>query len=432
MTAEVIPIDGDPRDQAKIEPFKNLDAEQALLAAIMANETVLHRVETMVTAADFADALHGRIFEACRRLVAEGRNPNPPNLRHLFENDAALRESGGPTYLMDLASNVVTVRDAPDFAVTIADLATRRRMAKHLDETRQALHDFGRKASEIATEAVGSLTGAASDSSEDIESKHQVMERLARYVDEPVRYFSTGISGLDDLLGGGLYAGKLYALAARKKAGKTALLGTISAALNANDHPHGFITLEISPLEIEMRQAARKLGISPINVMRGVKAYRPVPGSEIAGLMPQTTNATFYSQKPGASLDQVTRFALSCQRKHGCTGIIVDYWQLITGKLPAETEEWHLRRVAQSLADLSRRLGIWILTAVQLNQEGNSRGGEGIKLACDAYMSMHREPGQSGAWIELEECRYAANGKLGDKSVPGLIFQSNGPYYEEA
>jgi replicative DNA helicase len=430
MTAEVVPID--PREREVSSPFVNFDAEQALLGAIMANETVLHRVETIVSAADFADPLHGRVFETCRRLVAEGKRPDPISLKTVFDRDGALKDAGGAKYLMDLALAVVTIQSAPDYAVQIADLAARRRLVAQLDEAKRSLHDFGRKASDIASEAVGALSGAAAESSDDIESKWQVMERVARYVDEPVRYFSTGISGLDDLLGGGLYAGKLYALAARKKAGKTALLGTISAALNAGDYRHGFMTLEISPLEIEMRQAARKLGVSPINVMRGVKAYRPVPGSEIAGLMPQTTNATFYSQKPGASLDQVTRFALSCQRKHQCAGIIVDYWQLITGKLPAETEEWHLRRVAQSLADLARRLGIWILTAVQLNQDGNSRGGEGIKLACDAYLSMHREPGQMSAWLELEECRYAANGNLGDKNVPGLILQPNGPYFEEA
>lgn len=420
------------RPVSEISPFVNYDAEKALLGAIMANETVLHRVEPFLAAEDFADALHSRVYDACRRVAAAGGRPDPIRLKNLFERDGALQEIGGAHYLVQLAQSVVTVLHATDYAEQIADLASRRRLSDQLAQASAALMNFDRRASDIASEAVGALSGAAADQNDEIESKWEVMERVAHYVDEPVQYFSTGLNGLDSLLGGGLFAGKLYALAARKKAGKTALLGTISAALNASGCNHGFMTLEISPLEIEMRYAARRLRTSPINVMRGVRASQPVNGSMVAGLAPSTANATFYSQKPGASLDQVVRFALACQRRHGCTGIIVDYWQLITGKGSGETEEWHLRRVAQSLADLSRRLGMWILTAVQLNQEGNSRGGEGIKLACDAYLSMHRESGQLGAYLELEECRYAPVGSLGSDLVPGLILQPNGPYFEEA
>lgn len=413
------------------EPFVNYDAEMALLGAIMASEGVLHQVEPFLAAEDFADPLHGRIFDACKRLAASGRRPDPIALKNLFDQDGALKDIGGGGYLVDLAQNLVTVLHAADYGEQIADLASRRRLAVQLMAAQHSLMDFNRKASDIASEAVGTLSGAAADHGDEIESKWEVMERVAHYVDQPVRHFSTGLDGLDNLLGGGLFAGKLYAIAARKKAGKTALLGTISAALNAAGNTHGFMTLEVTPLEIEMRHAARKLNTSPINIMRGVKAHNPVNGEMISRLAPSTENATFYSQKPGASLDQVVRFALACQRRHHCGGIIVDYWQLITGKSGAETEEWHLRRVAQSLADLSRRLGIWILTAVQLNQEGNSRGGEGIKLACDGYLSMHREPGQNGAWLDLEECRYAPSGNLGNATMPGLILRPNGPYFEE-
>jgi replicative DNA helicase len=420
------------RPVSEVSPFVNYDAEKALLGAIMANEGVLHQVEPYLNPEDFADALLGRVYDACKRVAAQGRRPDAIALKNLFERDGALTEIGGTHFLSQIAQSVVTVMHASDYAEQIADLASRRRIAAQLAQTNEALLNFDRQASDIASEAVGALSGAAADQADEIESKWEVMERVAHYVDEPAVHYPTGLNGLDNLLGGGLFAGKLYALAARKKAGKTALLGTISAALNAANHRHGFMTLEVTPLEIEMRHAARRLRTSPINVMRGVKASQPVRGSQIAELAPSTVNATFYSQKPGASLDQVTRFALACQRRHNCTGIIVDYWQLITGKGGKETEEWHLRRVAQSLADLSRRLGMWILTAVQLNQEGNSRGGEGIKLACDAYLSMHREPAQLGAYLELEDCRYAPVGSLGSEMVPGLILQPNGPYFEEA
>ena len=73
--------------------------------------------------------------------------------------------------------------------------------------------------------------------------------------------------------------------------------------------------------------------------------------------------------------------------RHGIKGVILDYWQLVGGKVRNESEEFHLRNIAQWLADTCRKHSIWALVAAQVNQEGNTRGGEGLKLACDVYFA---------------------------------------------
>ena len=87
-------------------------------------------------------------------------------------------------------------------------------------------------------------------------------------------------------------------------------------------------------------------------------------------------------------------------------GVIVDYLQLVTGKSNSDTEEYHLRSVSQWLADVARREGIFVLVATQVNQDGNARGGEGIRLACDQYYTLHREKNSDAAWLEMGESRY--------------------------
>jgi replicative DNA helicase len=409
----------------------NYDAEKALLGAILANNLVYDRVNEFLRPEHFADALHGRIYEAIGKLVQRGQIANPVTLKNLFDQDGALAEIGGAQYLVDLAQSVVTVLNADDYGHVVHELHRRRELVELARALAVAAAEHGRDPSETLAKAAADLSRLAGATGGGM-GKLAVMQLVANYLEEPAACYSTGLPSLDDLLGGGLYAGKLYALAARKKAGKTALLGTVSEALNRTGRVHGFVALEMTPVEIEMRQVARQLKVSPVRLLRGRAAINPVDAREVIQAMTDTPDATVYLKRPGASLDELRTFILKAKHRHGAVGVIIDYLQLIGGKSRHDTEEYHLRAISQALADMTRQLGIWALVALQLNQEGNSRGGEGIKLACDAYLSLHREKDQAGAWLELEECRYAPYGTLGSDAVPGLRLNPLGPYYEEA
>jgi hypothetical protein len=80
-----------------------------------------------------------------------------------------------------------------------------------------------------------------------------------------------------------------------------------------------------------------------------------------------------YESAPGASLDQVRGMISRAIVRHKIKGVVLDYWQLVGGKAKGETEEYHLRSVAQWLADTCRKHGLWAIVACQVNQEGNTR-----------------------------------------------------------
>ena len=71
------------------------------------------------------------------------------------------------------------------------------------------------------------------------------------------------------------------------------------------------------------------------------------------------------------------------------------------------------------------------LDAAQLNQDGNVRGGEGLKLACDQYYALHREKDEAGAWLEMEESRYTLYQHVGSASVPGIWLHKIGPHFSD-
>jgi replicative DNA helicase len=230
-------------------------------------------------------------------------------------------------------------------------------------------------------------------------------------------------------MGGGLYAGKLYGFAARKKVGKTVLLGTISHNLHRAKVPHLFIALEMSPVEIEQRNAARELGINSIAFLRNPTRdlARRVSDEYAVGL----GGYAVYESAPGASLDQVRGMISRAIVRNKIKGVVLDYWQLVGGKAKGESEEYHLRTVAQWLADTCRKHGLWAMVACQVNQEGNTRGGEGLKLACDLYFTLHRDKGSDGGWLEMEESRYAPYCNVGGEDGPGLWLHHNGPFFDD-
>ena len=101
----------DPHDSLvpDISRLVNYEAEQALLAALLVNNKALDKVSDFLKAEHFADAVHGRIYQAIVDLVGQGRLADALTLKRHFDQDSALAEVGGARYLVELSGSVVTV-----------------------------------------------------------------------------------------------------------------------------------------------------------------------------------------------------------------------------------------------------------------------------------------------------------------------------------
>src|SRR5262249_41785500 len=84
--------------QAFRVPPRNLEAEQALLGAILVNNRAYERVSEFLRPDHFADPIHGRIFEACSRLIERGQIADGTTLKHVFDTDPDFAEIGGADY----------------------------------------------------------------------------------------------------------------------------------------------------------------------------------------------------------------------------------------------------------------------------------------------------------------------------------------------
>ena len=89
----------DRRDAQKAgehrSPPSNLEAEQALLGALLVNNEAIHLAASFLEGSHFLLPVHGRIYDAIMQMVGRREIANPVTLRAYFENDEALEEAGG-------------------------------------------------------------------------------------------------------------------------------------------------------------------------------------------------------------------------------------------------------------------------------------------------------------------------------------------------
>src|SRR5512136_344092 len=104
-------------------PFRqaphNLEAEQALLGAILVNNEAMDRVSSFLEPHHFFDPLHQQIFETARELIRAGRKATPITLRTYFEGALPVGNLSVAQYLGTLAANATTIINVADYAQTI-------------------------------------------------------------------------------------------------------------------------------------------------------------------------------------------------------------------------------------------------------------------------------------------------------------------------
>ena len=116
-----------PQDRAYRTPPHNLEAEQALLGAILINNDAFDRVSDFLRSEHFVEEIHRRIFEIAGSLIRAGKLATPVTLK-TFLGDHDLGGVTVPQYLARLASEATTIINAYDYGRSVYDLSMRREL----------------------------------------------------------------------------------------------------------------------------------------------------------------------------------------------------------------------------------------------------------------------------------------------------------------
>lgn len=394
----------------------NTELEASVLGLVLFDPLLASTVALEVD--DFESETHQRFWEVGRTMARQGKVITVGAVTALEPKLGA--------YLSSVAGFACRREDLEAKIATLKDISARRRLRQIAQAITADIENLEMPVEEITAGFIRDLSKTVA--ARTAKTKREVAEMIVNGLDKPAPCYSTGLPRLDYVLGGGLFAGKLYGIAARKKLGKTALAGTISHNMNKLGTKHLFIALEMSDVEIEQRNMSRDMDFNSVKFLRRDDINL---ANRVADYATQIPNNTLYEHVPGASLDEIRRMVSRAIVHHGIKGAILDYWQLTQGKAAKETEEYHLRNVAQYFADICRKENIWAIVNAQVNTEGNTRGGEGLKLASDVYFTLHREKDDPRAWLEMEESRYVLYNDVGSETEPGLLLNKHGPFFED-
>jgi replicative DNA helicase len=271
----------------------NIEAEQALLGAILVNNEALYRVTDFLDPTHFYEPIHQQIFEHARSLIRTGKLASPITLKTFLPADIDVAGLSVAQYLARLAAEATTIINAVDYGRAVYDLAVRRDLigiGEDMVNTafdapvdfapREQIEDAERRLFELAE--VGRYGGGFQKFEAALTTALD-MAAHAYQRDGKLSGLATELRDLDAKMGG-LQKSDLIIVAGRPGMGKTALATNIAYNIarswrgevradghieTANGGIVGFFSLEMSAEQLATRIIAEQTGIPSSTIRRG-------------------------------------------------------------------------------------------------------------------------------------------------------------------
>lgn len=403
----------------------NIEAEQALLGALLVNNDALQYIGDQLRAPHFYEPLHQRIFEAIQKFHDKGLIANPVTLKHYFDQDAALADIGGGAYLAKLAGAAITVFNISDYSRMIYDLALKRELiAIGEDMVNNAyLHKIDIPSETQIETAEQKLFNLALEGAGDKgfrAIRHSVIDALKSaenaFKHRGLSGLTTGLNDMDKLLGG-LQRSDLLILAGRPSMGKTALAvnvaynACLALAREAQDKgisakeagSVGFFSLEMSSEQLSTRMLSSASNLNSASIIHG-----KISTDEFAHLVRVSNEMAqlpfFIDDTPALSISGLRTRARRLKRMHNLRLLVVDYLQLVRGSAASSQNNrvQEVSEITQGLKAIAKELDIPVIALSQLSraveqrpdkrpQLSDLRESGSIEQDADVVMFIYRE-----------------------------------------
>lgn len=410
------------------------EAERDLLGALLINNELLGQIDHL-RGEHFHEPVHQRIFDVVRQTVQEGDVANPVTLKNRFDKDGALADIGGARYLLQLASGATAIAPVKTLAKLVYNAWQRRQIISWSNNAILEAEHGDMTPEEIAARLASSLNALGSvEKRRRVLDAMDVLEEIVADMKNGVRPYSTGLAKLDECMGGGLFPAKMYGIGARQKVGKTLLASTLAYNLAKQGVRVQFIAGEMGAKEIHRRVLSRQMDVYESSFRNSYSNSADFQSRLLHATEETATLRKFmlYQNAPGLNFDDLKQYMASAVHRFKVQVIILDYWQLVGGKASRDSDAKHLDNVAQWIADFSKDYEIATVVFAQMNQEGNTRGSEGIRKAVDQFYEIHREDLTTGeAWVEMKDTRYTKWMNIGDEGNAGWRLEEKGLYFRE-
>ena len=407
----------------------NLEAERAVLGAILLSNARMLEAQDTLCAEDFYRAAHGHIFRVIAKMLDRGQAVDMVILREALATEGLLESVGGPLYVASLIDGLPHSSNVKHYATIVK---TKARLRALMDAAMAMLRDavdesepvediLGRAEQAVLGLSQGQKTRGLQRMA-DIASRGMDAMEAAASRKKAVAGVPSGFAALDTMLRG-FQPGTLVTIAARPGMGKTSfVLNALAYAATVHQIPCAMWSLEMQADELFLRQVSSLARVDSYRIQSGF--LRETDWTKIGQAVGTLANAPMLiDESPAASVMDIRSRARRAKAEHGIRLVAVDYLQLMSSPVRGQNRNLEVGEITRALKGLAKELNVPVLMLSQLNRDvdkqarrprlSDLRDSGSIEQDSDVVMFIHRDEGvEDVADIVVEKHRQGATGTV--------------------
>lgn len=390
-------------------PPHDLEAEQAVLGALMLRPAAVHDIVDLLLPDMFYVKKHGIIYKTIIELTDKNEPVDILSLANKLKEKKLLDQVGGSSYLNQLMSNVPSTVNIRHYG----DIVYKKHVLRSLIDASEQIATLSYEQNDMdvadiidsAEKNIFRITQSINTKNAFVSIKQSLVETWEQieYLQEhkgEVRGVPTGFPDLDKLLSG-LQKSDLIILAARPSVGKTTFALDIARNVALSGVPVGIFSLEMSANQLVQRMlsAESRVDAWSIRTGNGLSTEHFTALQEAASRLQKAP--IYIDDQAGNSIVKMRSVARRLKSEHGLGLIVVDYLQLMTTSKNHDSMVNQVTEISRSLKSLARELDVPVLALSQLSRAVEARGGKprlsdlrdsgSIEQDADLVMFIHRE-----------------------------------------
>jgi replicative DNA helicase len=360
-------------------PPQNIDAEKAVLGAMMLSEEAIGVSIEHIDSFYFYETAHQNIYEAMKDLYANRKNVDLITLSEYLKNKAVLDSIGGVSYLTQLADFVPTAANIQYYVDIVKEKGIQRKLIKSSTEIISKsygnninVHELVDEAERLIFEIATARERQKASSIKDI--LYLTMEKIDKLFQrkESITGVPTGLIDFDKMTSG-LQKSDLIIIAGRPSMGKSTLAVNMAEyACIQKNVPVAIFSLEMSKEQLVQRMLCSQAKVDAHKVRTGF--FSPEEWPKLTGAASKLSNIPMHiDDTPAITVLELRAKARRLKAAHNIGLIIVDYLQLMQASIPSDNRQQEISEISRSLKALARELDVPVIAVSQLSRAVESR-----------------------------------------------------------
>ncbi|NLH46721.1 MAG: replicative DNA helicase [Acholeplasmataceae bacterium] len=362
-------------------PPQNIEAEQAVLGAMMIDKEAISKATEILRENDFYRQDHRAVYQVIVDLFSKNQAVDMVTVTEALKREGKLEDVGGIQFITYLANAVPTAANISYHAKIVEEKSLLRQLISVSTQIAGAGYEGTEDVNSLLDNAERMILGVSERKiSRDFAPIKEVVMSAVDRIDElynkkgGITGIATGFIDFDHLTSG-LQPSDLILIAARPSMGKTALVLNMAQHVAIREKKAvAFFSLEMSKEQLVQRMLCSEASIDSSRLRIG--ELEDNDWEKLIWAADSLSRAEiFIDDTPGITVMEMRAKARRLKVEHNLQLIVIDYLQLMqgSGKKSGENRQQELSDISRSLKALARELNVPVIALSQLSRSVESR-----------------------------------------------------------